>query len=103
MKILILMIVLVSSLTLVGSVLAVGPGKEITFPDGASGKVTFSGTIHADKGLKCADCHPKIFPMNKSVKITKADHVPGKYCGVCHNGTKAFDQTEKNCGKCHKK
>ena len=38
-----------------------------------------------------------------TAKITKADHVPGKFCGKCHDGKKAFAQDEANCGKCHKK
>ena len=37
-----------------------------------------------------------------TAKITKADHVPGKFCGKCHDGKKAFAQ-EGNCDKCHKK
>lgn len=86
---------------LVGAALAVGPGKTVEFPGGKEGKVIFDGTQHANAKLACKDCHPAVFPMKKAVKITKADHVPGKYCGACHNGTKAFDQ--KECGKCHKK
>ena len=39
-----------------------------------------------------------------SAKITKADHVAGKFCGVCHDGTKAFGWKEgSDCTKCHKK
>jgi c(7)-type cytochrome triheme protein len=90
------------SFVMAATVFAVGPGKKIEFPDGAQGKVIFSGDVH--KVNKCNDCHPDPFKMKKgTVKITKADHVPGKFCGKCHDGKKAFAQTEENCGKCHKK
>ncbi len=81
---------------------AVGPGKKLEFADGAQGKVVFSGDTH--KVNKCNDCHPDPFKMKKgTAKITKADHAPGKFCGKCHDGKKAFAQDEANCGKCHKK
>jgi c(7)-type cytochrome triheme protein len=91
---------------IIGSAMAVPPGKTVEFPDGAMGKVTFSGDTHSMKqGLKCSDCHPKPFAMKKgSFKETKEDHGKDVNCGVCHNATKAFSQTdEKNCIKCHKK
>ncbi|MDA8170830.1 MAG: cytochrome c3 family protein [Nitrospiraceae bacterium] len=88
----------------VGTALAVPPGKTLTFPGGAMGDVTFSGAIHAKAGLKCMDCHTKIFPMKPvgAVKITMADIYAGKYCGTCHNGSKAF-AAKGNCTKCHHK
>jgi len=86
------------------SAMAVPPGKTVEFPDGALGKVIFDGKIHADKGLKCNDCHTKIFPMKKGAKLTMADINAGKFCGECHNGTKAFASKDAgNCAKCHKK
>ncbi|RJQ18074.1 MAG: cytochrome C [Nitrospiraceae bacterium] len=96
--------VLIAVVFVVGAAMAVPGGKTVEFAGGDQGKVTFDGKTHADKGNKCNDCHPKIFQMKKgSVKITKADHVPGKFCGTCHDGTKAFAQDEANCTKCHKK
>jgi len=87
----------------IGSAMAVPPGKTVDW-DTASGKVVFVGKAHADKGLKCNDCHTKIFPMKKSTKMTMADMNAGKFCGECHNGTKAFATKDAaNCGKCHKK
>ncbi len=80
---------------------AVAPGKTVTYAGGKEGKVIFDGKKHADAKLACKECHPKPFAMKKSAKITKADHVAGKFCGVCHDGKKAFDQ--KDCTKCHKK
>jgi c(7)-type cytochrome triheme protein len=83
---------------LVTSAFAVGPGKTIEFEKG--GKVIFSGDAH--KGAKCAECHPAIFKMKKGADtMTMKDMEAGKFCGTCHNGTKAF--AVKECAKCHKK
>lgn len=98
-----LLVTILAVLVFVGSAMAVAPGKTLEFAGGAMGKVTFDGKVHADAGNKCADCHPNTFAMKQgSAKITAADHVPGKFCGTCHDGTKAFDQ-KGNCAKCHKK
>ncbi len=100
-KLVALAMIVVVTLVFAVPVLAVGPGKTVEFAGGPDGKVTFSGDTH--KVNKCNECHPAIFKMKKgSVKITKADHVAGKFCGTCHDGKKAFAQ-EGNCGKCHKK
>ena len=87
-----------------GSALAVPPGKSAVY-DTPMGKVTFDGKVHADAGLKCPDCHTKIFQMKKDAgKMKMADINAGKGCGTCHNGTKAFKTNDpKNCTKCHKK
>ncbi len=100
-----LFIVLVVIVAFVGTALAVPPGKTVEFAGASAGKVVFDGKVHADKGLKCNDCHTKIFMMKKgSAKITMADMNAGKNCGECHNGTKAFKSSDAaNCGKCHKK
>ncbi|MDA8089711.1 MAG: cytochrome c3 family protein [Nitrospiraceae bacterium] len=86
--------------------MATPPGKDVTFNAGAMGKVTFSGAVHAKAGLKCNDCHTKIFPMKApgtpgAAKFTMSDIRAGKYCGECHNGKKAF-APNGNCTKCHK-
>jgi c(7)-type cytochrome triheme protein len=98
-----LVLAVVMTFALAGSVFAVGPGKKIEFPDGAEGKVTFSGDTH--KQFKCNECHPALFKMKKGAdKITMKEMNEGKNCGHCHNGTKAFSTKEKaDCGKCHKK
>lgn len=94
---------LIIAVAFVGSAMAVPPGKTAEFKGGAMGKVTFDGKFHADKGLKCNDCHTKVFQMKKgSTKMKMADINAGKFCGTCHNGTKAF-ATDVNCAKCHKK
>lgn len=101
-KVIVLAVVVLVTLALSVPALAVGPGKKLEFAGGANGKVEFSGDVH--KVNKCNDCHSAIFKMKKgTVKITKADHVPGKFCGNCHDGKKAFAQDSANCGKCHKK
>lgn len=90
----------------VSSVMAVPAGKTIEF-DSSAGKVTLDGKTHADKGVKCADCHtkPKLFEMKKGKdKMTMKDMNEGKYCGACHDGKKAFSvKTPADCAKCHKK
>jgi len=88
----------------VGSAMAVPPGKTADWSTSA-GKVIFDGKVHADKGLKCSDCHVKIFKMKKgSTVMTMADINKGKFCGECHNGQKAFKSDDPaNCSRCHKK
>ena len=90
----------------IGNALAVPAGK-VEFPGGPMGKVTFDAKVHADKGLKCADCHttPKLFEIKKGKnKITMADMNTGKFCGACHDGKKAFSvKAPADCVKCHKK
>lgn len=91
-------------LAFVGSALAIGPGKTVEYAGGAQGKVVFDGKAHADKGNKCNDCHPKVFQMKKGAAKIAAPHKAGEFCGICHDGSKAFAVTDANtCGKCHKK
>jgi len=89
----------------IGNVMAVPPGKTVEFAS-PRGKVTFDGKVHADKGLKCADCHtkPKLFEMKKGGdKVTMAAMNEGKSCGACHDGKKAFSvKAPADCVKCHK-
>ncbi len=98
-----LLVALLMSLT-VTNAMAVKSGVTIDW-DSREGKVTFDGKVHADKGLKCTDCHVKIFKMKKGSTTMKMDEInTGKFCGECHNGTKAFKTNDKaNCAKCHKK
>jgi c(7)-type cytochrome triheme protein len=104
MRSLLFLLILVIIVAFAGSGFAVPSGKTVEYAGGTAGKVIFDGKIHADKGLKCTDCHTKIFPMKKGTKITMAEINQGKYCGVCHNGQKAFKSSEQaNCKKCHQK
>ncbi len=97
-KLLTVALAIVVMFVLVASAFAVGPGKTVEFEKG--GKVIFSGDAH--KGAKCNECHPAIFKMKKGADVmTMKDMEAGKFCGTCHNGTKAF--AVKECAKCHKK
>jgi len=84
--------------------LAIQPGKTVTW-DTPMGKVVFDGKNHADAGMKCLDCHSKIFKFKKgSTVMTMSDITAGKFCGKCHNGTKAFSVRDGgNCDICHQK
>lgn len=105
MKVFTVLLSLVIAIVFVGSAIAVPPGKTVEYAGGEPGKVIFDGKSHAGKGLKCNDCHTKIFQMKKgTVSMKMADINAGKFCGECHNGTKAFKADDKaNCAKCHKK
>jgi len=98
-----IIVALIITVAFIGSAMATGPGKTVEYAGGTQGKVIFNGDTH--KVSKCADCHPKLFQMKKgSFKMPKADHVAGKLCGTCHDGTKAFGQEKpEDCAKCHKK
>ncbi|NOY14576.1 MAG: cytochrome c3 family protein [Deltaproteobacteria bacterium] len=102
-KIVLLMVVLFVGV--VTAAVAVPSGRTLVFDKSPEGKVTFSGKIHKDAGLKCRDCHnKKVFPKMKkgTVKITMDAIYAGKYCGVCHNGKRAFE-AKNNCKRCHVK
>jgi c(7)-type cytochrome triheme protein len=102
MKKVVLVGIIALTLVFAGLAMAVPPGKTLTFEDGPMGPVTFSGQVHADAGLKCNDCHTKIFPMKKGGVEINAPHKAGVACFACHDGSKAFS-FEGNCTKCHKK
>ena len=99
--------VLLTVILFVGSSIAIAvPAKKtLTFDKSSMGVVTFDGTLHKEAGMKCKDCHNKdMFPKMKqgTVTITMNEIYASKLCGVCHNGTKAFD-AKTNCNRCHKK
>lgn len=100
-KFIIVALAIVVMFVLTTSAFAVGPGKTVEYQKG--GKVIFDGKTHAAKA-KCNDCHPAIFKMKKGAEMTMKDMEAGKYCGTCHNGTKAFGVNDPaQCAKCHKK
>ena len=105
-KLLIVAIVAVVTFVLSASAFAVPAGKTVDFEAKGAAKVVFDGKVHADKGLKCADCHQSgLFKMKKGADtLTMKDMEAGKFCGACHNGTKAFSVKDAaSCDKCHKK
>jgi c(7)-type cytochrome triheme protein len=83
-----------------GQAMAVSAGKTVEWKT-SMGKVTFKGDDHAGKGLKCNECHAKIFKMKKN-EMKMADINAGQFCGECHNGKRAF-KPAGNCAKCHEK
>lgn len=92
-------------LFLMGGAGAVPPGKTVVWEaTGGPGKVVFDGKLHLDKGLKCFNCHTRIFQMKKfSARMKMEDMAAGKFCGVCHNGARAFKVNDPaNCARCHK-
>jgi c(7)-type cytochrome triheme protein len=85
--------------------LAVPAQKTLEFNKSSMGLVKFDGTIHKDAGVTCKECHNKdTFPKMKqgTVEITMDQIYAGKLCGVCHNGSRAFD-AKGNCARCHVK
>ncbi len=84
---------------------AVGPGKVMQWEAPSSpGKVSVDGKVHAEKGMKCMECHTKIWPMKKGGSMKMDEMNAGKYCGVCHNGGNVFStRDEVSCSKCHQK
>ncbi len=85
---------------------AVRPGKTVEFDGKGAGKVVFDGKTHREKGFVCGDCHKAgLFQMRKgSDAVTMKDMEAGKFCGACHNGTKAFGVKDAaSCSRCHKK
>src|ERR1035437_2877795 len=97
--------VIAALLLSIGNAMAVPSGKTVEFAS-SKGQVIFDGKAHADKVMKCADCHskPKLFEMKKSGdKISMAAMNEGKFCGTCHDGKKAFSvKAPADCVKCHK-
>ena len=85
---------------------AAGKPGAITFPadPNSPGPVTFDHAPHLAKGLKCADCHPQYFKMQRGgVKLGMEEMGKGKACGACHNGKKAFGVEDGDrCLSCHK-
>jgi len=95
-------IILLIASMLASSSYAIQPGKTVTW-DTPMGKVVFSGKNHFDAGVKCLDCHSKIFKMKKGSTVMKMDDIhAGKFCGKCHNGKRAF-ASKDNCDICHAK
>jgi c(7)-type cytochrome triheme protein len=105
-KIFVLALAVVVMVAMAVTAFAVPAGKTVEFDGKGAGKVVFDGKVHADKGNKCADCHQSgLFKMKKGADaITMKDMNEGKFCGSCHNGTKAFSSKDAaSCAKCHKK
>jgi c(7)-type cytochrome triheme protein len=102
MRKLVTTVVALGTMLVAAQAMAVSAGKTVEWQT-PMGQVVFRGDDHAGKGMKCSECHSKIFKMKKGAASMKmADIYAGKYCGVCHNGKRAF-KAAGNCAKCHKK
>jgi c(7)-type cytochrome triheme protein len=87
--------------------------EGVTFPKdivySSTGEaVVFSHRKHVeDFGTACDECHGAIFAVKVGAARAKGDFTmqslySGKYCGVCHNGQKAFASDDiEQCARCH--
>ena len=103
MRILIVVITAISLALVASTTFAVPAGKTLEFKGSKTGVVKFDGAMHQKAVSSCKDCHKEgLFPKMKqgAVKITMKDIYAGKFCGVCHNGQKAFE-AKANCERCH--
>lgn len=59
----------------------------------------FDHAIHS-KTFRCKECHGNVFKMKTgTATILMKDIENGLYCGMCHNGQRAFPSSE--CNICH--
>jgi len=87
---------------------AEGDGGKIVFKNTKSfAPVVFYHSKHKAAGVKCNECHDSLF--KKKAGSTDAGNAltmkslrKGKYCGTCHNGSRAFS-VRRSCKKCHQK
>lgn len=87
-----------------GLALATVGGGDVTLQVKEAGNVVFSHDRHvADIGLKCQECHVKLYlDAKQHVKVTMTEMEKGKSCGACHDGKAAFS-VKGDCNKCHAK
>jgi c(7)-type cytochrome triheme protein len=78
-------------------------GGEVRFSVNGASAVVFDHESHVIKaGVKCTECHYRVFNTKEARKaVTMANMQKGWSCGACHDGKKAFD-VKMNCSKCHK-
>ena len=87
--------------------------EGVSYPGEISYEVTgksvlFSHKAHVeDFGLACDECHGAIFEPKTNAARDKGEFnmnalYAGKYCGVCHNGDRAFASDDfTQCERCH--
>jgi c(7)-type cytochrome triheme protein len=90
----------VAALACVAVVHAVPPGLTLEFINEDAGSVMFSGTTHADAGLRCVHCHLSPFDVSRDAQISRADHRSDQFCFGCHDGNMAF-AARGHCAQCH--
>ncbi len=98
-----ILVIIAASLFITTAAWAKVGGGDITFSVHGADNVVYSHDVHVTRvGLKCADCHYKVFKMARlQNQATMADMQNGVSCGACHNGQKAF-AVKGNCNRCHK-
>jgi c(7)-type cytochrome triheme protein len=103
-----LLLALLSSALLAGTLPNLPKEKALPQGDGSPGVVTFRHDSHVDASRPdCTTCHPTLFPIVKRTApsaapaaIRHADMEKGKSCGSCHDGKSAHGLDD--CGTCHK-
>lgn len=73
--------------------------------EGKMPPVLFPHWLHRAR-YTCNVCHAELgFSMaGGETRISRADYLAGRYCGVCHDGKTAFSgrlSKEKHCERCH--
>jgi len=103
----VLITTLMTLCSLAANALAVPIGVKLTFDGKGAGAVVFDGTIHASKGLTCADCHdrqgliPPMFEMKRNTSFISMRKIEmGMSCGNCHHVSMA---DPSSCSHCHRK
>jgi len=78
------------------------PLGDIVFPGNAGfASARFPHWIHRMQ-YKCYACHDGIFQMKAGADpITMDAILEGKFCGVCHDGKRAFPVAFYTCDRCH--
>jgi len=78
-------------------------GGDIVFQVSGKAGVLYSHDDHVMKfGIKCKECHYKIYStVEGHKKTTMAAMEKGESCGVCHDGKRAFG-VNTGCVKCHR-
>jgi c(7)-type cytochrome triheme protein len=89
------------------AVMAAVGGGDIKFTPKGAGAVVFKHEYHVKlKGQTCSNCHDKPFQMQNGASAYAMDMATltkGKFCGICHEGQKAFDIKDANsCVRCHR-
>jgi len=81
-------------------------GDDITYDPKGAAKVVFQHEYHVNiQGMKCNSCHYRKFQMrgNSAYSMDMSTLTKGRFCGSCHDGSKAFDVKDSgNCTRCHK-
>ncbi len=67
--------------------------------------VIFKHSIHNKAiGISCEECHPEPFNVKVDYRerndFNMKEMSEGKYCGLCHNGKRAFS-VQSRCTACH--